>query len=250
MSRFRVRRLLMGAEAVGEETGALAALSEWKYPPPTPSSDTTLLLDCGEGTFGQLCRHYGDDVDRVLGALAAVFVSHLHADHHTVSGRSCWSRLPGARGCCYALARVLCSQGSSLHAAAHGGRAAASAQGTGSRASEGGWPAESLELLQDGDPQGRTSGGRWGLDLADPCPPTPPGLVEHPAAEGASSGELHLLLLLFCVSSELARAHTQGQTQPCVLLQALLTEMSALESSALVTACSGSVRDLSSQARG
>uniref|UniRef100_I3L9W8 Zinc phosphodiesterase ELAC protein 2 n=1 Tax=Sus scrofa TaxID=9823 RepID=I3L9W8_PIG len=47
------------------------------------SSDTTLLLDCGEGTFGQLCRHYGDDVDRVLGALAAVFVSHLHADHHT-----------------------------------------------------------------------------------------------------------------------------------------------------------------------
>lgn len=71
--------------------------------PPTPSSDTTLLLDCGEGTFGQLCRHYGDDVDRVLGALAAVFVSHLHADHHTVSGRSCWSRLPGARGCCLAM---------------------------------------------------------------------------------------------------------------------------------------------------
>lgn len=47
------------------------------------SSDTSLLLDCGEGTFGQLCRHYGDDVDRVLGTIAAVFVSHLHADHHT-----------------------------------------------------------------------------------------------------------------------------------------------------------------------
>ncbi|XP_006108766.3 zinc phosphodiesterase ELAC protein 2-like, partial [Myotis lucifugus] len=47
------------------------------------SSDKSLLLDCGEGTFGQLCRHYGDDVDRVLGNLAAVFVSHLHADHHT-----------------------------------------------------------------------------------------------------------------------------------------------------------------------
>uniref|UniRef100_K9J2W3 Zinc phosphodiesterase ELAC protein 2 n=1 Tax=Desmodus rotundus TaxID=9430 RepID=K9J2W3_DESRO len=47
------------------------------------SSDRALLLDCGEGTFGQLCRHYGDDVDRVLGSLAAVFVSHLHADHHT-----------------------------------------------------------------------------------------------------------------------------------------------------------------------
>ncbi|KAF6093501.1 elaC ribonuclease Z 2 [Phyllostomus discolor] len=47
------------------------------------SPDRALLLDCGEGTFGQLCRHYGDDVDRVLGSLAAVFVSHLHADHHT-----------------------------------------------------------------------------------------------------------------------------------------------------------------------
>uniref|UniRef100_F7HZ31 Zinc phosphodiesterase ELAC protein 2 n=1 Tax=Callithrix jacchus TaxID=9483 RepID=F7HZ31_CALJA len=47
------------------------------------SPDTSLLLDCGEGTFGQLCRHYGDQVDRVLGTLAAVFVSHLHADHHT-----------------------------------------------------------------------------------------------------------------------------------------------------------------------
>ncbi|XP_077022161.1 zinc phosphodiesterase ELAC protein 2 isoform X2 [Tamandua tetradactyla] len=47
------------------------------------SSDKSLLLDCGEGTFGQLCRHYGDRVDRVLGSLAAVFVSHLHADHHT-----------------------------------------------------------------------------------------------------------------------------------------------------------------------
>ncbi|XP_045149398.1 zinc phosphodiesterase ELAC protein 2 isoform X1 [Echinops telfairi] len=47
------------------------------------SPDQSLLLDCGEGTFGQLYRHYGDEVDRVLGTLAAVFVSHLHADHHT-----------------------------------------------------------------------------------------------------------------------------------------------------------------------
>ncbi|XP_005399395.1 PREDICTED: zinc phosphodiesterase ELAC protein 2 isoform X1 [Chinchilla lanigera] len=47
------------------------------------SPDKSLLLDCGEGTFGQLCRHYGSDVDRVLGSLTAVFVSHLHADHHT-----------------------------------------------------------------------------------------------------------------------------------------------------------------------
>uniref|UniRef100_A0A7N4P9Q3 Zinc phosphodiesterase ELAC protein 2 n=1 Tax=Sarcophilus harrisii TaxID=9305 RepID=A0A7N4P9Q3_SARHA len=47
------------------------------------SSDQSLLLDCGEGTFGQLCRHYGDEVDRILVNIAAVFVSHIHADHHT-----------------------------------------------------------------------------------------------------------------------------------------------------------------------
>ncbi|XP_012681292.1 zinc phosphodiesterase ELAC protein 2 [Clupea harengus] len=47
------------------------------------SSTQSVLLDCGEGTFGQLCRHYGDSVDEVLTRLSTVFVSHLHADHHT-----------------------------------------------------------------------------------------------------------------------------------------------------------------------
>uniref|UniRef100_UPI0037E7E955 zinc phosphodiesterase ELAC protein 2 isoform X1 n=3 Tax=Semicossyphus pulcher TaxID=241346 RepID=UPI0037E7E955 len=43
----------------------------------------SLLLDCGEGTFGQLCRHYGDDVDDALSKISTVFISHMHADHHT-----------------------------------------------------------------------------------------------------------------------------------------------------------------------
>uniref|UniRef100_A0A672HZN3 Zinc phosphodiesterase ELAC protein 2 n=1 Tax=Salarias fasciatus TaxID=181472 RepID=A0A672HZN3_SALFA len=47
------------------------------------SSTQALLLDCGEGTFGQLCRHYGDQVDGVLSRISTVFISHLHADHHT-----------------------------------------------------------------------------------------------------------------------------------------------------------------------
>uniref|UniRef100_A0A4W6FK45 Zinc phosphodiesterase ELAC protein 2 n=1 Tax=Lates calcarifer TaxID=8187 RepID=A0A4W6FK45_LATCA len=47
------------------------------------SSTQSLLLDCGEGTFGQLCRHYGDDVDDALSKISTVFISHLHADHHT-----------------------------------------------------------------------------------------------------------------------------------------------------------------------
>ncbi|KAL6460709.1 hypothetical protein MHYP_G00306750 [Metynnis hypsauchen] len=47
------------------------------------SSSQSLLLDCGEGTFGQMCRHYGNHVDEMLTKLSAVFISHIHADHHT-----------------------------------------------------------------------------------------------------------------------------------------------------------------------
>uniref|UniRef100_A0A8B9CQ05 Zinc phosphodiesterase ELAC protein 2 n=1 Tax=Anser brachyrhynchus TaxID=132585 RepID=A0A8B9CQ05_9AVES len=47
------------------------------------SSTQSLLLDCGEGTFGQLCRHYGEQVDQMLCNIAAVFVSHMHTDHHS-----------------------------------------------------------------------------------------------------------------------------------------------------------------------
>lgn len=60
------------------------------------SPDKSVLLDCGEGTFGQLCRHYGQQIDRVLCNLTAVFVSHLHADHHTVSVRPQMSACGGA----------------------------------------------------------------------------------------------------------------------------------------------------------
>nr|XP_033817593.1 LOW QUALITY PROTEIN: zinc phosphodiesterase ELAC protein 2 [Geotrypetes seraphini] len=47
------------------------------------SSSQSMLLDCGEGTFGQLCRHYGSHVDEILCNISAVFISHIHADHHT-----------------------------------------------------------------------------------------------------------------------------------------------------------------------
>lgn len=47
------------------------------------SPSQSVLLDCGEGTFGQLCRHYGDDVDEALSKISTVFISHMHADHHT-----------------------------------------------------------------------------------------------------------------------------------------------------------------------
>ncbi|GFT01311.1 zinc phosphodiesterase ELAC protein 2 [Trichonephila clavipes] len=41
-----------------------------------------LLMDCGEGTYGQMLRLYGNQVNDVLLHLSVIFVSHMHADHH------------------------------------------------------------------------------------------------------------------------------------------------------------------------
>lgn len=40
------------------------------------------LFDCGENTLGQLRRVFGDELPAVLRDLKAVWISHLHADHH------------------------------------------------------------------------------------------------------------------------------------------------------------------------
>ena len=48
----------------------------------------TILLDCGEGTWGQLIRLYGDDPEHksgvweVLRDIKCIFTSHVHGDHH------------------------------------------------------------------------------------------------------------------------------------------------------------------------
>lgn len=42
-----------------------------------------MLLDCGEGTLGQLTRRFGRaKVKDIVCSLACVWVSHIHADHH------------------------------------------------------------------------------------------------------------------------------------------------------------------------
>lgn len=47
------------------------------------SPDSCLLLDCGEGTAAQMRRFYGAErYATVLRQLRAIYVSHLHADHH------------------------------------------------------------------------------------------------------------------------------------------------------------------------
>lgn len=60
------------------------SLSAFMLYPISFSATQSVLLDCGEGTFGQLCRHYGDTVDETLAKISTVFISHMHADHHTV----------------------------------------------------------------------------------------------------------------------------------------------------------------------
>lgn len=47
------------------------------------SEDCRIMLDCGEGTAGQVVRHFGyEAAAEVFATIRAVFVSHLHADHH------------------------------------------------------------------------------------------------------------------------------------------------------------------------
>jgi ribonuclease Z len=41
-----------------------------------------VLLDCGEGTLGQLFRVFGPLLTEELRKIKVIFISHLHADHH------------------------------------------------------------------------------------------------------------------------------------------------------------------------
>ncbi|KAI1632527.1 hypothetical protein F4809DRAFT_627229 [Biscogniauxia mediterranea] len=51
------------------------------------------LFDCGENTLGQLRRIFGSELPSVLRDLKAVWISHLHADHHlgTASVLRAWN---------------------------------------------------------------------------------------------------------------------------------------------------------------
>ena len=47
-----------------------------------------MLLDCGEGSYGQLRRRYGAGADDVIACLRCIWISHIHADHHAGLSRS------------------------------------------------------------------------------------------------------------------------------------------------------------------
>ncbi|KOX68781.1 Ribonuclease Z, mitochondrial [Melipona quadrifasciata] len=47
------------------------------------NKDCSILLDCGEGTLGQIIRFYGvSEGFNILRTIKAIYVSHMHADHH------------------------------------------------------------------------------------------------------------------------------------------------------------------------
>nr|GMD72478.1 zinc phosphodiesterase ELAC protein 2-like isoform X1 [Ipomoea batatas] len=47
-------------------------------------SKGSILLDCGEGTLGQLKRRFGiEGADEAVRGLRCIWISHIHADHHT-----------------------------------------------------------------------------------------------------------------------------------------------------------------------
>ncbi|KAL0415203.1 UNVERIFIED_CONTAM: tRNAse Z TRZ4, mitochondrial [Sesamum latifolium] len=47
-------------------------------------SKGSILLDCGEGTLGQLKRRFGvQGADEAVRGLKCIWISHIHADHHT-----------------------------------------------------------------------------------------------------------------------------------------------------------------------
>lgn len=46
------------------------------------SPDASILLDCGEGSIGQLYRFYGDRTEDIIRSIKALHITHMHGDHH------------------------------------------------------------------------------------------------------------------------------------------------------------------------
>ena len=44
--------------------------------------NTSFLMDCAENTIGQIFRFYGEEFENQLKKIKAIYISHLHADHH------------------------------------------------------------------------------------------------------------------------------------------------------------------------
>ena len=63
------------AEEARAQRAARSAAFDW-------APRAGMLVDCGEGSLGALCRRFGSGVEGRLLGLTRVWISHVHADHH------------------------------------------------------------------------------------------------------------------------------------------------------------------------
>lgn len=47
------------------------------------NSACSIIIDAGSGTYSQMCRKFGEDINHVLSTIKCIWVSHKHPDHHT-----------------------------------------------------------------------------------------------------------------------------------------------------------------------
>ena len=88
-------------EALEEEKGLAGATADKQNTPMQVeeeegeiTSGYGILMDCAEGTYGQLVDHFNsaEEVARVLRELRVIFLTHLHADHHLGAARILYER--------------------------------------------------------------------------------------------------------------------------------------------------------------
>ncbi|GAA96261.1 uncharacterized protein L969DRAFT_69152 [Mixia osmundae IAM 14324] len=93
---LRTRELAPGDDIIVTPLGTgSASASQFRNCSSTlvQSQKATVLLDCGEGTWGQLCRRFGRvEAVKILLDLDVVFISHAHADHHIGLARLLYER--------------------------------------------------------------------------------------------------------------------------------------------------------------
>lgn len=43
---------------------------------------SSIILDCGEGTYQQLLNQFGPRIGEVMLSIRVIFITHVHSDHH------------------------------------------------------------------------------------------------------------------------------------------------------------------------
>ncbi|GAA6021489.1 hypothetical protein JCM11491_006513 [Sporobolomyces phaffii] len=80
---LRITPLGTGSAIPSKYRNVSSTLLHIPVPPTENGQEDYVLLDAGEGTWGQLVRRFGlEEALKVLGRTKLIFISHLHQDHH------------------------------------------------------------------------------------------------------------------------------------------------------------------------